>query len=74
MLLVKVPDMDDIELPQIIDRIPLLNYWYLGSFPSDRVPMLPNDTFAIVNTEPSYVSGKHWVMIAKFKQQFEFSQ
>ena len=61
--------MDDIALRQIIDRIPLLKYRYLGSFPSDRVYNLPNDTFAIVNTEPSYMSGEHWVMIAKFKQQ-----
>ena len=61
--------MDDIALRQIIDLIPLLKYRYLGSFPADRVPNLPNDTFAIVNTEPSYMSGEHWVMIAKFKQQ-----
>ena len=66
-LSVKIPNMDEIALRQIIDRIPLLKYRYLGSFPSDRVPMLPNDTFAIVNTEPSYMSGEHWVMIAKFK-------
>ena len=65
--------MDDIALRQIIDRFPLLWYRYLGSFPSDRVPNLPNDTFAIVNTEPSYMSGEHWVMIAKFKQQMYFA-
>ena len=35
--------------------------------------MLPNDTFAIVNTEPSYMSGEHWVMTAKFKQQLYFA-
>ena len=65
--------MDGIALRQIIDRIPLLKYRYLGSFPSDRVPMLPNDTFAIVNTEPSYMSGENWVTIAKFKQQLYFA-
>ena len=65
--------MDDITLLQIIDRIPLLKYQYLGSFPSDRVPNLPNVTFAIVNTEPSYMSGEHWVLIAKFKQQLYFA-
>ena len=58
---------------QNIDRIPLLKYRYFGSFPSDRVPNLPLDTFAIVNTEPSYMSGEHWVMIAKFKQQLYFA-
>ena len=65
--------MDDIALRQYIDRIPLLKHWYLGSFPSDRVPNLPNDTFAIVNTDPSKVSGEHWVMIASFKQQLYFA-
>ena len=65
--------MDDIALRQIIDRIPLLKYRYIGSFHSDRVPNLPNDTLAIVNTEPSYMSGEHWVMIAKFKQQLYFA-
>ena len=65
--------MDDIALRQIIDSLPLLEYRYLGSFPSDRVPNLPNDTFANVNTEPSYMSCEHWVMIAKFKQQLYFA-
>ena len=65
--------MDDIALQQIIDRIPLLKYRYLGSFPSDRVPNLSNDTFAIVNTEPNYITGEHWVMIAKFKQRLYFA-
>ena len=65
--------MDYIVLRQIIDRIPLLKYRYLGSFASDRVPMLPNDTFAIVKTEPGYMSDVHWVMSAKFKQQLYFA-
>ena len=69
----KIPNMDDIALRQSNDRIPLLKYWYLGSFPSDLVPMLPNDTFANVKTEPSYMSGEHWVMIAKFKQHLYFA-
>ena len=58
---------------QIIDRIRLLKYQYLGSFPSNRVRNLPNDTFAIVNTDPSYMSGEHWVMIANFKQQLYYA-
>ena len=69
VLLVKVPYMDDIALRQIIDRTPLLKYRYIISFPSDRVPNQPNDTFDIVDTEPSYMSAEHWEMIAKLKQQ-----
>ena len=55
--------MDDLALRQNNDHIPPLMYWYPGSFPSDRAPNLPNDTFAIVNTEntePSYRSGHHY--------------
>ena len=65
--------MDDLALFEITDRIPFLKYRYLGAFPSDRVPMLPKDTFAIINTEPSYMSGEHWVMIAKFKHRLYFA-
>ena len=72
-LSVKIPKIDGIALRQIIDRFPLLKYRYIGSFPSDCVPKLPNDTFAIVNTESSYMSGEHWVMIAMFKQQLCFA-
>ena len=38
--------MDNFALQQIISRIPLLKFRYLGSFPSDHVPTLDNDTFA----------------------------
>ena len=51
-LWVETSTMDYIVMRQVIDRNPLLKYRYLRSFPSDRVPNLPNDTFAIVNTEP----------------------
>ena len=61
--------MDNFALRQIINRIPLLKYRYLGSFPSDCVPTLVNDTFAIINTEPSNMPGEHWIMIAKHRQQ-----
>ena len=45
--------MDNVSLQQIFNRIPLLKYWYRGSFPSDYVPTLDNDNFAIINTQPS---------------------
>ena len=58
--------MDNFALQQIINRIPLLKVRYLGSFPSDYVPTLDNDTFAIINTQPSNMQGEHWIMIANF--------
>ena len=46
----KTSKMDNVFLQQIFNRIPLLKYRYRGSFPSDYVPFLDNDTFAIIKT------------------------
>ena len=73
MLLEKISEMDNVALRQIIDRIPLLKYRYIGSYPYDLVPTLPNNTFAIVNTQPSQKEGEHWIMIAKFHNQLFFA-
>ena len=65
--------MDNVVLRQIINRIALLKYRYIGSFPCDFVPTLPNDTFAITNTQPSNMQGEHWIMIAKLRHQLVFA-
>ena len=65
--------MDNFALQQIINRIPLLKFRYLGSFPSDYVPTLDNDTFAIINTQPSSMQGEHWIMIANSRQKLYFA-
>ena len=65
--------MDNFALQQIINRIPLLKFRYLGSFPSDYVPTLDNDTFAIINTQPSNMQGEHWIMIANFRHEMFFA-
>ena len=65
--------MDNFALQQIINRIPLLNFRYLGSFPSDYVPTLDNDTFASINTQPSNMQGEHWIMIAIFRHELYFA-
>ena len=69
----KVFEMVNISLKQIVNRIFLLKYRYKGSFPSDFVPDLPNDTFAIINTQPSNASGEHWIMLATFHHQMYFA-
>ena len=61
--------MDNVALRQIINRIPLLKYRYIGSFSCDYVPTLPKDTFAIINTQPNTMQGEHWIMIAKHRHQ-----
>ena len=51
----------------------LLKFRYIGSFPSDYVPTLDNDTFDIINTQPSDKQGEHWIMIANFRDEFYFA-
>ena len=34
---------------------------------------LDNDTFAIINTQPSNMQGEHWIMIANFCQKLSFT-
>ena len=65
--------MEIFALQQIIIRIPLLKFRYLGSFPSDYVPTLDNDTFPFINTQPSNMQGEHWIMIAKVRHEFYFA-
>ena len=47
--------LDNSALQRFIYRIPLLSFRYLGLFPSDFIPTLDNDTFAFINTQPSYM-------------------
>ena len=65
--------MDNFAPQQVINRILLLKFRYLGSFPPDYVPTLDNDTFAIINTQPSNIQGEHWIMIAKFRHELYFA-
>ena len=65
--------MDNFALQQTINRILLLKFRYLGSFPSDYLPNLHIDTFAIINTQPSKMQGEHWIMIAVFRHEFYFA-
>ena len=66
-------EMVSFALQKIINRIPLLNLQYLGSFPSDYVPTLDNDTFAIINTQPSNIQGERWIMTANFRHDLYFA-
>ena len=55
----KTSKLENVSLQQIINRIPLLKYRYRDSFPADYVRTLDNDTFAIINTQPSNMQGDH---------------
>ena len=65
--------MDNFTLQQLINRIPLLNFGYLGSFPPHYVPTLGNDTCAIINTQPSNLQGEPRIMISNFRHELYFA-
>ena len=73
VMLEKISKMDIVSLQQIINRIPLLKYRYCASFPSDYVPTLDKDTFAIIDTQPCNMQGEHWIMIANSRQNLYFA-
>ena len=74
VFLEKISKLNNISLQQMINRMPLLKYRYRGSFLFDYVPTLDNDTFAIINTQPSNMQGEHWIMIANSRQNFLFAE
>ena len=45
------------------------HYSSIGTFPSDYVPTLDNDTLAFINPQPSNMQGEHWIMIANSRQK-----
>ena len=69
----KISKMDNFSFQQMANRMPLLENRYRGSFPSDYVPTLDNNTFAIINTHPSNMQGEHWIMIANSRQILYFA-
>ena len=73
VLLEKTSKMDKVSVQKKIKRIPLLKCRYRGSFPFDFVPTLGNDTFAIINTQPSNMQSEHWKMIANSCQKLYFA-
>ena len=73
MLFEKKSKMDNVSLQQIFNPILSLKYRYRGSFPSDYVPTLDNDTFAIINKQPSNEQAEHWILIANSRQKLYFA-
>ena len=61
--------MDNFALQQIISRILLLKFWYIGWFLSDFVPTLDIDTFAIINAQANNMQVEHCIMIEIFRHE-----
>ena len=64
--------MDTLSLQYVVNRIPLLKYRYIALIPSECVPTLDNDIFAILNTQISIMQGEHWIGIATLRQEMYF--
>ena len=61
--------MGNFSLQHIINRISLLKHRYFVSFPSDYVPTLDNDTFAIINTQVCNIQGEIGIMFAQCRNE-----
>ena len=48
----KIPEKENVSLQQIISRISLLKYRYLGWFPFDYVPFLASEAFVFKKAQP----------------------
>ena len=68
-----IAKMDNFSLLQIIERIPELRFKYVGSYPSDTVPQLKKNSFAIINSAPSNDRGEHWILIARLDKSYYFA-
>ena len=53
------------ELQEFMLKDPWIRRYYGGVISSDEIPKVkvPNKTVHIVNTDPSYKKGQHWILI-----------
>ena len=61
VLLENITQMDNVSPQQTMNCIPLLMDQYFGSFLFDYVPILPNENFALINTQLSNFQGEHCI-------------
>ena len=55
---------ENIPLRQKVNHNRLLKYRCLGSFPSEYVPILPNEFFTMISMQPSNMQVEQWITIA----------
>ena len=74
VLMEKLSKMDNVSIQQIFNRIPLPKCRFFSSFPSDVIPILPSENFAITNTQPSNMQGEYWLKIANSRHILYFAE
>ena len=62
--------MDNTSLHEVIERIPELNFRYIGCLPADFVPIFPKLSFSLFNTSSSSGVGEHWIMIGCLNRNY----
>ena len=65
--------MDNFSLLQTIERIPELEFKYMGSYTADKTPRPTKDSSAIINSVPSNDRGKHRIRIARMDKTYCFA-
>ena len=63
-----------LSIHQEINSVPLVEYWYSGSFSFEYYLTSPNGTNAIEKEQPSKMQGEHWILIAKSSHILFFAE
>ena len=73
--------MDNFSLQKLALECNHLTEFFRGVWSADNFPSMCNDNeedgkalFQIVNTEPSYLPGKHWVLLCRRKKVWDLWQ
>lgn len=55
--------MNTIQINKILSRSPVTCSNYLGCFPADQIPKVAFPSAMVVNIDPSWQDGSHWIAI-----------
>ena len=55
--------MDNIEISCLLESHPVTAEHFLGVYSIDRLPRYPSMGYYVLNLDPSYKSGSHWVAL-----------
>ena len=61
--------MKNFALQQINNRIPLLKFRYLGSFPSEYVPTLDNDPYSLTQVYAAFIQSMQLFISSGFSRK-----
>ena len=60
--------MDSLTLARLMKSYPYINNRFLGVYALDMIPVsVPEKNIIIVNLDPSYKRGSHWIVLHYLK-------